>query len=370
MHGSGRARVGRALPPLFLLFILAATVAGAQTTEPEQVRPSTGTFSQLRKASDRVAVTIGEYFDEGHDWLYRRLEHWLERVDTWFIASGQEPIVVPLSPLRIGVDAEFLHRSDGQRLAATPDFEATLRLPNIGRRLNLFVTSSDVQESPVDSALERGPVRAGLRFAPLAHVELELGAHAKIWPVAFAALRWNPGFQAGALKVYPFAKVYVESGLGIGVSSGLTLERWQGRWIARSASYANWVRNTSATDWTQTFVAGYAQAVIHEHNYGTVAAGRDLACGVALRLSVGGDRVSRTTAYESSVIIKRPLHGGWLYAYVEPVARWERAYRWHPDLGVRIGFDALLWGLSAPSAEPASPVEAASSAAVAGRPCR
>ena len=103
MHGSGRARAARALPPLSLFFILIATVAGAQSTEPEQVRPSTGTFSELRKASDRVAVTFGEYFDEGHDWLYRRLEHWLERVDTWFIASGQEPIVVPLSPLRLSL---------------------------------------------------------------------------------------------------------------------------------------------------------------------------------------------------------------------------------------------------------------------------
>jgi hypothetical protein len=50
--------------------------------------------------------------------------------------------------------------------------------------------------------------------------------------------------------------------------------------------------------------------------------------------------------YEESVILKRPLHGGWLFGYVEPIVRWDRNYDWHPDVGVRIGLDALFWGLA------------------------
>jgi hypothetical protein len=58
--------------------------------------------------------------------------------------------------------------------------------------------------------------------------------------------------------------------------------------------------------------------------------------------------------YEDSVILKRPIHGGWLFAYVEPIVRWDRNYDWHPDLGVRVGLDALFWGLAARSSEPAT----------------
>ncbi len=154
--------------------------------------------------------------------------------------------------------------------------------------------------------------------------------------------------------MYPFAKTYVESGLGFGTSGGIAFEQWSDRWIVRSASYANWVRNTSATDWTQSFIVGYAGAVIEERRYDRLATGRDLACGAAARVSASGDRVSRTSLHEASVLMKRPLHGGWLYGYFEPVVRWDRAFGWYPDLGVRIGFDALFGGSrhSRPSLRP------------------
>ena len=53
-------------------------------------------------------------------------------------------------------------------------------------------------------------------------------------------------------------------------------------------------------------------------------------------------------------MFKRPLHGGWLYGYVEPLVRWERGSDWHPDAGIRIGLDALFWGLAADAARVAS----------------
>jgi hypothetical protein len=330
---------------LYALLVI-PIVPHAQIATPEQVHPSTGTFEELRKASTDVAQTVGEHLDEGHDWIYRRIERWIERVDIRFAGPEDERVVVPLSPFRIGFDTEFLHRSDGLAVLATPDFEAWLRLPNIERRLKVFVTTTDVAESPADPTLEHNPVQLGMQFTPLSHVNFEAGVQAKLWPAAFAALKWTPTFDAGALKVYPFAKAYVETGLGIGVSGGLTIEHWSGRWIMRSASYADWVRNTTYTDWTQTFIAGYVPAVIHQGRYGFVADGRDIACGVALRLSVSGDRASRTSLYEDGVIMKRPLHGGWLFGYVEPIVRWDRNYDWHPDLGIRAGFDALFWGLA------------------------
>jgi hypothetical protein len=329
-------------------------VSLAAAEEPTPVRPATGAFSGLRRASTVMAVTLGEHLDEGHDWLYRRLERFLANVDSQYSAPERAPIIVPLSPLRIGFNTELLRRHGGWLLSARPDFEATLRLPNIERRLRIFISSDDLHESPRDPALERNPVRAGVRFEPRSHVDFDVGMRLRVRPSAFVALKWTPEFNVGVFHAYPFAKTYVETGLGLGVSSGVSLELRRGLWIARSSTYANWMRNTAATDWSQTFVLGYARAVIQEGRYDRLATGHDLACGAALQLTISGDRVSRATVYESGLLFKRPLHGGWLYGYVEPVVRWERASDWRPAAGIRMGVDALFWGLAKRPTEIAS----------------
>lgn len=328
------------------LFALMAIIAHAQDEGPERVRPSVGSSGKLRQASSAAAASLGEHLDAGHDWLYRRLQRFLEAVDLRFAEPEQTALVVPLSPVRIGFDSEWVHRKDGLDLLAKPEFEATLRLPNLEHRFRLFVTSSDLAESPAAPVDEPNPLRVGARFLPGSHVGVEFGVQANSSPSAFAALRWAPGLTAGDLRVYPFIKTYVQSGMGVGASGGITFEHWSDRWIVRSASYANWVHNTAATDWSQSLIIGYAAAVIQERRYDRFATGHDLACGIAARLSVSGDRSSRTSLFEASVMMKRPLHGGWLFGYAEPVVQWNRNFGWHPDIGVRIGVDALFWGLA------------------------
>jgi hypothetical protein len=330
---------------------LAAVCPRAEAEDPEHVRPSTGTVEQLRSAVSAASHSFGDTLDKGHDWLYRRLQYLIARLDTAFMENGITPLVAPVSPLRIGYDGDLLHRRNGIGTEGGLDSEATLNIPNLERRLKVFITSDDVQETPGDPALERNPIAAGLRWAPLKNTEFDIGARMKVWPSVFAALKWTDEFHVGALRVYSFAKPYVESGLGLGVSGGVAVDRWDGPWVARSASFADWVRNAAATGWSQTFIAGYARAVIQQRNYDKLADGHDLACGVVARAAVSGDRVSRATLYEGSVLFKRPVHGGWLFAYAGPVVRWDRNFGWHPDIGIGVGFDALFWGLATPPAE-------------------
>lgn len=319
----------------------------AVAEDPVRVRPSTETFSKLRKVSQEVAHTTGEHLDRAHDWIYRWMQRWLENADARFAESGAALIVVPLSSLRLGFDSTVLHRSDGVAYTPRPEFEAALRLPNLERRFKVFVTSTDLPESPGDPTGANNPIRAGVRVAPLSNFAFDVGVTVRTRPQAFAALKWSSEFTAGAkVHGYPFIKTYVDSGLGPGASGGVAVERWSGLWVVRSASYANWLRNSSATSWAQTFVAGRARAVIQERRYDRFADGRDLACGGVARISASGDRVGHTTLYETSVLFKRPLHGGWLFGYIEPVVRWERGRNWHPDAGIRLGFDALFWGLA------------------------
>jgi hypothetical protein len=337
-----------------LLTVVLALNVGARAEEPEQVRPSIGSLGGLRRASSEVARDFGARLDKAHDWLYWRMQTLLTGFDSQFSGIGPAPLLVPLSPLRIGLNTELLHASRGLTTSFRPDFEATLQLPNIERRFKLFISSSDLPESSGDPAVERNPVRAGVRFTARTHIDFDLGVRVKLQPEAFAALRWSPEFKALGMRWSPFAKPYLESGLGLGLSGGLAIDRWRGRWIARSASYANWSRRNAATDWSQSFLIGHAQAVIQERSYDRLSAGHDLACGTVARFTASGDRLSHATLYEVSALFKRPLRGGWLYGYVEPLVRWDRDRGWHPDAGVRLGFDALFWGLASLPAEVAS----------------
>jgi hypothetical protein len=316
----------------------------AVAEEPDQVRPSTGTVQELRDSATAQANTFGEYLDQGHDWLYRRLQYLIEDVDTWSASPGSVPVAVPISTLRIDFDSDILHKRNGLGLSSASSFEASLSVPNLEQRLRLLITSDSLQEAPGDPANQQNPLRAVLRYVPSSDVDFEAGIQAKVWPTAFGAVRWAHILSAGSVRVYPFAKLYAITGTGLGVSGGLAVERWSDLWVMRSASYANWVHNTAATSWSQTFILGYAHAVIQERSYDRFADGRDLGCGMAGQLLISGDRISRTSLYETSVVFKRPLRGGWLFGYAGPLVRWDRANSWHADAGIRIGFNALFWG--------------------------
>ena len=326
---------------------------GVRAQESGVVQPDTGAIpmadapAESPRAADLPRLRLVERLDRQHDRLYRHLERFLNGFDTRFSRTGEAALIVPVSPLRIGLDAEFLRGAHGLASALRPDFEATIRLPNLQRRYTVFISSADLPESGRDVTAERNPVRAGIRFAARAHANLDIGVRIKFIPVAFAAIRWAPHYQARDVHFYPFIKPYVESGLGLGASGGVAIEHWRDHWLLRSAGYADWERRRSATSWSQTLQVGHAQAMIREGRYDRLATGRDLACGTLAHFTAGGDRLGRAMTYEAGVTFKRPLHGGWLYGSVEPLVRWERISHWHPDAGLRVGFDALFWGLAA-----------------------
>jgi hypothetical protein len=328
------------------LVISMAVSLRARSDEPERVRPATGTVSELPKPSEQSVDTLAKHLDAAQDWLYRQMQRFFAATDMRFGASTEAPIVVPLSPVRIGIDLQFLHRTDGFDLGGAPEAEVAVALPNIERRLKVFITSDSLQETPVDPSEQHNPLSLGAGFALQPQLNAELGVRTSSSPSAFAALRWAQTVSLGPALAYLFVKPYVQSGMGIGTSGGVVLEEWDGRWMWRSTSYVDWVRNASATGWSQSLVFGYAPAVIQERRYDVFATGHDLACGVVARLTVSGDRLSRSTAYEASALMKRPIHGNWLFAYIEPLTQWNRVSGWHPDVGVRAGVDLLFWGVA------------------------
>jgi len=185
-----------------------------------------------------------------------------------------------------------------------------------------------------------------LRYSTLRYFDFDVGLRADFPDAAFASLRWQRVYQAGGWDVQPFAKIYVQTGDGVGVASGVTFDHWKNRWLVRSASYANWFRNEAATSWTQTIVVAKAREIIRFGRFGPIVKGRDISRGIGLQLLATGERTSQVDEYEVSVFSKHATRKRWLYWYVAPLVRWERDNDWKTEPGIRVGIDALFWDLS------------------------
>lgn len=283
--------------------------------------------------------------DQTHDWLYRQMEHWIDSFDARFAIPGQDAKEGPPSTLRVDFEAVALHQRNGEVLTGITDMEAVVHLPNIERRLKLFVTSEDLQESPAGPTGQSSALRAGLRYELRSSLNFDFGIRTNLIPSAFSTVKWAPTFKVEGITVSPLVELYADSRLGYGNSDGLTLEQWHQQWIVRGTSYIDWRHATSGVsgvDWSETVIIGYAPQIISEHQYGTVASGHDIVRGAVLRLYVAGDQRASSATREVSVIIKRPLHAGWLLGYVEPQIRWSRGSEWHPDVGIGIGVNVLF----------------------------
>jgi hypothetical protein len=322
-----------------LLLGFALHAAAAEHTD---VTPSTDTALSLHERSQPLSL-----LDRWHDRLFLEVQDFIARADAHFVGDGESPLPVPVSPFRIALESDaILHEDRSLDLRPRADVDVLLELPNLERRLRVFVTSETLDESPRVLSSASSAIRAGLRLTPLKFLDFDVGVRADVPPVAFVSLRWQPDVKFGLWSLQPLAKLYVESDTGPGVAAGFSADRWMDHWVFRSASYANWLRNTGDTELTQSFTLAHALETIKFGRYSDVVGGRDFARGYGLQLFATGTHDTGAQRYEASLFFKHPTRTRWLYWHVAPLVSWERAYHWHPDPGIRLGIDALFWDVS------------------------
>ena len=306
---------------------------------PLEIVPARGNVRQLRDAAATDSV-----LDHWHDQLYLGLESLIKRTDSYYADDANAALQTPGSPFRITLQTEVLRHGDSST-SATPqvDVDLHLQMPNLQRKLQLFITSDNVNESSDRLNSGLNSLRAGVRVTPLDFVDFDLGVRADVPPVAFASLRWQKKFDLAGWRLEPFSKAYVETKRGVGWANGVNLERWFDHWVVRSASYGNWQRDNHGTEWTQAFIVARAREVIRFGRYSDVLGGRDLARGIGFEGLVSGDSTDKMQRYELSMFYKQPTAHRWLDWQVTPFVRWERDYGWHADPGIRISLDALFW---------------------------
>jgi hypothetical protein len=264
-------------------------------------------------------------------------------------AGDEEPLKpVPAAPFRLGLVGEAVDRSDGVKLDLEAQFDITLNMPNIEERLRIFVTSGSLDEAPSNERETQG-LRAGLRYEVLRFLDFDLGVRVDVPPVAFASLKWTREYSLGNWDFYPFAKVFAETKESVGYAAATTFDRWTGRRLLRSTTYAKWRADRDRTQWSQTLVYARANEIMVPTRFGSYLRASDIGRGWGLRLLAGGDTTDSIDEYEAGIFYRRPAPNRWIYWSVEPVVSWDRDYNWTADPGIRVGLEMLFWDLVRPA---------------------
>jgi hypothetical protein len=116
--------------------------------------------------------------------------------------------------------------------------------------------------------------------------------------------------------------------------------------VQRSSTWLNWSDRRDDIEWEHTFTAGFANELLDDRRYATLARGRDLARGYGISLTALGGRLGAVDSWRASAFLKQPIRGNWLYVSIGPEVRWDREHDWHSDVGARLSLDFVFWDLT------------------------
>jgi len=284
-----------------------------------------------------------------HDAAFVAVQSGVARFDRRFGGDG-ELERVPVSEFRVGVYVEATD-ADGTEVEFDPEVKIELELPNIERRLSLFVETLELDELPGTDPTERdSTLHVGLRRDLFKNFDLGAGIKSRWPPEPFVRLRWRRRWQLDHWTLYPNWKMFWRETEGFGTAAAFTGDRWFGRIVLRSSTGARWTEVSNGLEWVHSFIAGYAHELIDERRLGGRAGISDLASGVGMRYRVAGDFDSdEIQSHEATLYFKYPLRRGWAYLVAAPAVTFRNADDWDAEPSILFGIDALFWDLVSPA---------------------
>jgi hypothetical protein len=325
-------------------------VSVAASNRAERFRPTARSTREIRalNADAPLALDFSQRLDQAHDRVYAFGQGLVEATDRGFAASDKPLKPVPAAPFRLSTTLEVIDRADGVRPDIDLDFDIALRLPNLEERLRVFVTS-DSLDSGTRERTEDSRLRAGLRYELFSNLDFDVGIRVALPPVAFTALKWSREVPLGSWDFYPLVKLFAETKQSVGYALGATFDRWSGRHLLRSSTYAKWRHDLGRTQWSHTFVYARAHELLVPDRYGAYVGAKDIGRGWGASTQVSGGSTKEVDRYEASMFYHNRTPTRWLYWFAEPFVRWDRRWNWSADPGIRIGIDALFWDLARPA---------------------
>jgi len=306
------------------------------------------------------------WIDTTHEWAYQKSQDTVVWLDTRFVAENQKVVPTPPSRFRIGVYARPELETDGTvSFSPVADFHADVDLPNLERRLKLFVSTRDPTASPGEDAFESdNALRIGASRSFLKSWDFSAGIKARWEPEPFVFMRWSPEYTLGNnWSVAPQIKPFWQSNDGFGGLTSVVFNQWNRRMLFRQSLSLKWTQQQKEDDqndsvnensaqfgengegyrWDSTTIYGYVPELLNEEDYGQRVSGDDIARGTVLKAQLTGSAVETLQA-NLTLYNKGPFYKDFVYYVVGPEVIWKSENDWKEAYQLTFGFEILLWG--------------------------
>ncbi len=306
------------------------------------------------------------WVDHSHSWIYDESQQLIEWFDGLFVPEGKEPLKTPPAQFRLGLFTEFNLEADRDfKLVPVVDFATHIHLPNLERRLRLFISTEDPTALPDEDPSEaNSELRLGASRDFFKNWSTSVGVKARWPPEAFANVAWSRTYSATHnWLLYPNVKPFWDNERGFGGMTSLVADHWEKRWLFRQTLSAKWDQKNRRQDrenaedptstqfgedgegyrWSVSALIGYIPLLLDESNYGHRIGTRDVADGWGLRARIDGNLV-QTLGYDLTLFRKGPLYKDFVFYVIAPEVQWQQSNGWKSEYTIQIGVEILLWG--------------------------
>jgi hypothetical protein len=344
-----------ALPGLRIRRGLGMLLLAAWTGLPGWSQETDSKPTPIVNAVEPPAGSKGERMNLWHDRIYDFLQKQITRVDHWFVHKGETPLPVTPFEMRIGMFGQFERDTDNRNLGTFPiEFDSRIELTNANRYLKLVITSIDPSAIPVeDRHNESRNLRLGVERTWKDDLHSTVGLKFGVHPQLYTHLDWNREIPLGHYRLYPYERIYWETGNGIGSITSLMADRWQNRWNLRMAGSLKWSKKKLDTDtqlgnrengweWETSFGLGYVLELLRVKDIGRAIAGDDMGRGVSARVYFKA-APGHATSTRIELFTKGEIWEKWIYYIIAPEFEWNRDTNWRRDFKIKIGVEMLFW---------------------------
>lgn len=317
-----------------------------KTTSGVSIGAGSGMFEVTPKPA--AFSSLADRLDYLHTNVQARVSRPVRTVDEYMAQDEVSLVPVPETRMRLGVYIDAVQGNDLD-LSFSPDIDLDVAVPNIERRMRVFVQNSAADNLPGlnRSEIDNKGITAGARrFFENYHLLADAGLRTKWLPEAYARISWQPMWQCGKWLFRPQQRLFFETDDKFGELSTLRVDRWLGdtkEFYLGSVSSAKWTQKSDAFNWEQTVHCGRVRELIDQTDQLYSYERQDIASGGDVAFSIFG-RDGTLDVYRVTVGIRRPAYRRWIYWEIEPGLEWRRAEDFDTAYRFTVGIDMLFWG--------------------------
>lgn len=317
-----------------------------KTTSAISLGEGTGVFAVEPKPEQ--FGSLGARMDYLHQNVHRRISEPLRATDAYFADDSEAPIVPPQAQVRLGL---FGTVRQGRKFdfEVTPNVQLDVELPNLKRRLRVFVETARANDLPEHSASDQNErdINVGARkWFEQINLSADVGVQATWLPEAFARLIWTRDWQLGKWGLRPEQRIFYETDDGFGALATLRNARWLGdenHSLFQHNLSARWSTETDTLTWAAGVSFAKVPALLDENLRGKNAGWEDAARAQALRYTCFGSD-GRVDSHRVILGFRGPLYKRWIYWEADPGLEWHRDEDYKTSYVFRFGIDMLFWG--------------------------